>query len=68
MTFIDSTVSPFSDIQQHCVNVIIFPHALIFPIAVFLKTLCKGKKRDREDFYGKIERRVGEDLGVDGEY
>lgn len=39
-----------------------------FPSTVSLKTLCKGKKRDRQDFWGKIERRVGEDLDVDGEY
>ena len=39
-----------------------------FPSVLSLKTLCKDKKRGREDFYGKIERRVGEDLGVDGEY
>jgi hypothetical protein len=61
-------VTPFSDIQQHCVNVIIFPQSLIFPSAVYLKTLCKGNKGGRQDFDGKIERRVGEDLGVDGEY
>jgi len=61
-------VSPFSDIQQHCVNVIIFPQSLIFSSAVSLKTLCKGKKRARRDFDGKIERRIGEDLDEGEEY
>ena len=55
-------MSPFSDIQQHCVNVIIFPQSLIISSAVCLKTLCKVKKRGRRDFDGKIERRIGDDL------
>jgi len=41
---------------------------IIFSSAVSLKTLCKGKKRGRRDFDGKIERRIGEDLDEGEEY